>query len=296
MTDVLTFPLLGTPATARVGDLVDALAAQLTAARVPEAAREARDIVAAVADEPRFWPTLNRERPLDAALCARASTAVTRRASGAPFAYAVGRAAFRQLTLEVDERVLIPRQETEVLVECILERARHGVAADVGTGSGAIALALASEGQFDRVIATDVSRAALDVAGANVARLSPMLRAPVELRLGSMLGPLRGERLTLLASNPPYIAHDEARVLPGSVRDWEPPIALYSAQNGMAMVAALIRDGAQVLEPGGLLALEVDAGRASVAAELAMSVGRYREVRVERDMAGRDRILLATRR
>jgi release factor glutamine methyltransferase len=295
VSDVLTFRLLGTTSPARIGDVVDALAAQLADARVPEAAREARDIVAAVADEPRFWPTLNRDRTLDAELCARAWTAATRRARGAPFAYAVGRAAFRHLTLDVDERVLIPRQETEMLVECILERERHGVAADVGTGSGAIALALAAEGRFDRIIATDVSREALDVARANVARLSPILRTPVELRLGSMLVPLRGERVTLLASNPPYISHDEAAVLPESVRDWEPPIALYSAQNGMAMIAALIREAASVLEPGGLLALEVDATRASVAAELAMSDGRYHDVQIERDMAGRDRVLLAKR-
>ena len=295
MTDVLTFPLLGTHSPARIADIVEALAAQLAAAGVPEAAREARDIIAALADEPRFWPTLNRDRALDADLCARAWTAAARRASGAPFAYAVGRAAFRHLTLDVDERVLIPRQETEVLVECILERARHGVVADVGTGSGAIALALAAEGQFDRVIATDVSRDALDVARANVVRLSPMLRAPVELRLGSMLAPLRGERLQVLVSNPPYIAHDETSALPASVRDWEPPVALYSARSGMAMIAALIRDGADVLEPGGLLALEVDATRASIAVELAMSDGRYRDVRIERDMASRPRILLARR-
>jgi release factor glutamine methyltransferase len=295
VTDVLAFPLLGMGSPARIGDVVDALAAQLAGARVPEAAREARDIVAALAGEPRFWPTLNRDRMLDADLCARAFSAASRRARGAPFAYAVGRAAFRHLTLDVDERVLIPRQETEVLVECILERARHGVVADVGTGSGAIALALAAEGQFDRVIATDVSRDALDVARGNVGRLSPMLRAPVELRLGSMLAPLRGERVHLLASNPPYIAHEETSTLPASVRDWEPPVALYSAQNGMAMITALIRGGADLLEPGGLLALEVDATRASVAAELAMSDGRYGEVQVERDMAGRDRVLLAIR-
>ena len=295
MTDVLRFPSLGSASPTRVADLVDGIAEQLASARVPEAAREARDIVAAVADEPRFWPTLNRDRTVDPTLCVRARLAASRRASGAPFAYAVGRAAFRHLTLEVDERVLIPRQETEMLVECILERVRHGVAADVGTGSGAIALALAGEGQFDRVIATDVSREALDVARGNVARLASALRAPVELRLGSVLAPLRGERLTLLASNPPYIAHDEAAVLPASVRDWEPPIALYSAQNGMAMIATLVRDGAGMLEPGGLLALEVDAGRASLAAELAMSDVRYRDVRIERDLAGRDRILLASR-
>jgi release factor glutamine methyltransferase len=295
MADVLAFPSLGTTAPARVGDIVAALAAHLTGARVPEAAREATDIVAAIVDMPRFWPSMHREATLDLDLCARAWEAARRRASGAPFAYAVGRAAFRHLTLDVDERVLIPRQETEVLVECILARAQQGVAIDVGTGSGAIALALATEGRYDRVIATDVSREALECARTNVTRLSRALRAPVELRHGSLLAPLQGERAAVLTSNPPYITYDEAATLPASVRDWEPPVALFAARNGMAAIATIIREGAGIIEPDGLLALEIDARRASLAAEIAMSDGRYRDVSVERDLAGRERILLAIR-
>ena len=295
MADVLAFPTLGTTAPARVGDIVAALSAHLAAARIPEATREARDIVAAIVDMPRFWPSINREERLDVVLCARAWDAARRRASGAPFAYAVGRAAFRHLTLDVDERVLIPRQETEMLVECILARTQHGVAIDIGTGSGAIALALATEGHFTRVIATDVSRESLAVASANVARLGSALRAPVELRHGSLFAPVRSERATLVTSNPPYIAFDEVSTLPASVRDWEPPLALFAPGNGMAVVERLIRGAASVLERDGLLALEVDSRRASLAAEVAMSDGRYRDVAVERDLAGRDRILLARR-
>jgi release factor glutamine methyltransferase len=294
--DVLAFPALGTSSPARVEDVVAALAAHLAGARVPEAAREARDIVAAIVDMPRFWPSMHRDAALDTEQCARAWDAARRRASGAPFAYAVGRAAFRHLTLDVDERVLIPRQETEVLVECVLARVQQGVALDIGTGSGAIALALATEGHFTRVIATDVSREALEVARSNTTRLSGALRAPVELRHGSLLAPVRGERASALVSNPPYIAYDEAAMLPASVRDWEPPLALLAPHNGMAAIAALIREGAGVLERDGLLALEVDERRASLAAELAMSDERYGDVRVERDLAGRERILLATRR
>lgn len=295
MAEVIAFPALGTTAPARVSDLVDALSAHLSGAQVPEAEREARDIVAAIVDMPRFWPSLNRDGVLNVGECARAWGAAKHRVRGAPFAYAVGRAAFRHLTLDVDERVLIPRQETEVLVECILDRAQHGVAIDIGTGSGAIALALATEGHFSRVIATDISREALAVAQANIARLSSQLRTPVELRHGSLLAPVRGEHATVLTSNPPYIAYDEASVLPDSVRDWEPPIALFSPRNGMAVIASIIHEGADVLEPEGLLALEIDARRASLAVEIAMSDGRYRDVRVERDMAGRERILLAKR-
>jgi release factor glutamine methyltransferase len=295
MADVLAFPALGTAVPARVGDVVAALSAHLTGARIADAAREASDIVAAIVDMPRFWPSMHRDATLDVDLCTRAWEAARRRSSGAPFAYAVGRAAFRHLTLDVDERVLIPRQETEVLVECILARAQHGVAIDVGTGSGAIALALATEGRYSRVIATDVSGEALACARENVTRLSHALRAPVELRQGSLLGPVRRERAAVLTSNPPYIAYDEAATLPPSVRDWEPPVALFAGRNGMAAIAAIIHDGADILELDGLLALEIDTRRASLAAEIAMTDGRYRDVTVERDLAGRERILLARR-
>ncbi|HYD53095.1 MAG TPA: hypothetical protein VEA99_10720, partial [Gemmatimonadaceae bacterium] len=123
--------------------------------------REARDLVAALHDQPRFWAALHAEVPVSAETRQEALAAATRRARGAPLAYAVRRASFRHLVLAVDERVLISRPETELLVELVLAlvgTASGGVAVDVGTGSGAIALALASEGCFDRVLATDVSR------------------------------------------------------------------------------------------------------------------------------------------
>jgi len=281
-----------------VGALLEELEGVLAAAGVSEARREAADIVAAATDRPRFWPTTHREEILQESRASAARAAARRRAAGAPFAYAVGQAAFRHLTLGVDERVLVPRQETEVLVDVILAECasrRGGIAVDIGTGSGAIALALASEGSFDRVIATDVSAGALAVASANARRLGTALRAPVEFRAGMLVEPLRGARVRVVASNPPYIAHGEAFALPRSVRDWEPPVALYSGETGMAATAAIVAAAPDVLEPGGLLALEVDARRASLAAELALADGRYRDVAVRLDLAGRERILLARR-
>ena len=256
-----------------------------------------RSAVAALLDVPRFWPSVNAEAPLERDTWEAAVRAARKRASGAPFAYAVGRAAFRNLTLDVDERVLIPRQETEQLVEEVLSLTGGlgELAIDVGTGSGAIALALATEGRFARVIGTDVSRDALLVAGRNVELVRGALRCPVELRHGAYLAPLRGERATLVVSNPPYIAHAEAEELPSSVRDWEPGIALYAGRNGMAAIATIVREAAAVLEPGGLLAMEVDSRRASLAAECVASDGRYRDVAVTRDLAGRDRIVTARR-
>jgi release factor glutamine methyltransferase len=279
-----------------VGALVQELAALLAAAGIEHAGREARDLVAVIHDAPRFWATLHASERMGGDARARCVAAAHRRADGAPFAYAVGRASFRHLTLGVDERVLIPRQETEQLVGEVLERESGGLAIDIGTGSGAIALALASEGRFDRVIGTDLSTGALEVARANAASLADELTAPVEWRAGALLAPVRGERARVIVSNPPYIAYDEAPTLPRSVRDWEPPLALFSAGGGMATSSCIIRESPDVLEPGGLLALELDSRRASLAAELALADGRYRDVSVGLDLTGRERFLIARRK
>jgi release factor glutamine methyltransferase len=281
-----------------LGTLLSELTADLEGAGVALPRDEARDIVAAVLDVPRFWPSTNREALVDATAVDEARQAAAARARGAPFAYAVGRAAFRHLTLAVDERVLIPRQETELLIDLVLE-AEHGgrgTVADIGTGSGAIALALATESTFDRVIATDVSRDALDVAERNAAFLRDELRSPVDFLQGSLLAPLGGMRLRAVVSNPPYIAFAELDDLPASVRDWEPPLALLSGDEGLAATRAIVRDAAAVLEPGGLLALEVDTRRASLVAEAVAANGSYRDVAVHLDLTGRERFVLARRR
>ena len=281
-----------------LGTLLTELTANLEEAGISPARDEARDIVAAVLDVPRFWPSTNRDALIDATAVDEARQAAAARGRGAPFAYAVGRAAFRHLTLAVDERVLIPRQETEVLVDLVLqaEEGGRGTVVDVGTGSGAIALALATEGRFDRVIATDVSRDALDVAGRNMAFLRDDLVAPVELVHGSLLAPVRDLQVRTIVSNPPYIAYSEADDLPPSVRDWEPPLALLSADEGMAVTREIIRAAVAVLEAGGLLALEVDTRRASLVAEAAATNGAYRDVAVHLDLTGRERFVLARRR
>lgn len=280
-----------------VAHAIHELSGVLQHAGVPEARAEARDLIAALLDVPRFWPTANRDATLDAETLLLARAAAARRARGAPFAYAAGRAAFRHLTLDVDERVLIPRQETEVLVDLVLDAGLlpGGVAVDVGTGSGAIALALASEGAFERVIATDVSLDALEVARANAALVAGALRAPVELRHGSLLAPVSDVRARLVVSNPPYVAHEEAASLPPSVRNWEPALALFSGNAGMSATTGIVRGAADVLEPGGLLALEVDSRRASLAAELVLADGRYEAVQVRLDLTGRERFVLARR-
>ena len=281
-----------------LGALLAELVAELEGAGVALARDEARDIVAAVLDVPRFWPIANRDALVDATAVDEAKHAAVARTRGAPFAYAVGRAAFRHLTLAVDPRVLIPRQETEVLVDLVLSAMTggHGIVVDVGTGSGAIALALATEGQFDRVIATDVSLDALAVAERNAAFLRDDLRSPIDFLHGSLLAPVATLRVQAVVSNPPYIAFGELDELPASVRDWEPPLALSSGDQGLAATRAIIREARTVLEPEGLLALEVDTRRASLVAEAVASDGQYGDVAVHLDLTGRERFVLARRR
>ncbi len=290
---------------ATVHALVNEISVQLENAGIEQAHIEARDIVAVVADANRFWPVLHGNDDAPKEMTDLARRAAARRALGAPFAYAVGQAAFRHLTLRVDERVLIPRQETEVLVDLVLNRLRGssgGTIVDIGTGSGAIALALATElrltaeaAQATRIISTDISAAAIDLARANAERVLDGNSLTVEFRCGDMFSVVRETGLSAVVSNPPYIAFEEARSLPSSVRNWEPPEALYSDRQGMRALERLVRGSATALGGGGLLALEVDSNRASLAAELVLSNGAFHGVSVERDLTGRDRFVLATK-
>jgi release factor glutamine methyltransferase len=276
-----------------VAALIDDIAARLAGApHIDDPRREAHELLAALLDVPRHWPFLHENKWMEPSVWQRAHDAVAKRLVGAPRAYSVGRANFRNLTLDVDERVLIPRPETEQLVELVLERApRRGIAVDVGTGSGAIAIALATEGKFARVIGTDVSVDALVVASENAVKCGAR---SLELRVGSLLGCVN-ERLAAVVSNPPYVTFGEIRDLPHSVRDWEPAIALVSEHDGLGITKRLARQAASRLEPGGLLAVEVDARRASLVAEVVSSDARYEEVTVALDLAGRERFVLARR-
>jgi release factor glutamine methyltransferase len=280
-----------------IGDLLAGCSAMLEAEGLDEAEREAREIVAAVLDVPKFWAAANTVADASPDVARAVIRAAMKRAAGAPLAYAVSRSSFRHLTLAIDERVLIPRVETEVLVERVLERcdAKTRIVADIGTGSGAIALSLAFERAFERIIATDISRDAIAVATANAASLAGVLRTPVEFRHGSLLAPLKGAQLDVIVCNPPYISFAEIAELPSNVRDWEPSVALICPEDGLAVTRELVRKAPRLLGPGGLLALEVDTRRAGTVAEMVAVDGRYEDIEVLLDLTGRERFVFARR-
>ncbi|MFN2570192.1 MAG: peptide chain release factor N(5)-glutamine methyltransferase [Gemmatimonadales bacterium] len=238
---------------------------------------------------------LRRDEPKSPELMGRYRDAVTQLERGTPFAYAAGRAGFRTLDLAIDRRALIPRPETEGLVELVLRgtgKGKRGLAADIGTGSGCIALSLAVEGEFARVIGTERSPGAAALARENVARIAPV--TPVEVREGNLLAPLmdRGERYQVIVSNPPYLTVAEYAELESSVRDFEPAEALASGDDGLAATRAILGGAAGLLAPGGLLALEIDERRGDAGRDLARAQG-WTNVEIHADLFGCPRYALA---
>ena len=214
---------------------------------------------------------------------------VARRERREPLAYVLGEWGFRRLTLTVDRRVLVPRPETEVVVErCLrrLEAIDEPRVLDVGTGSGAIALAIADEHPGAQVSAVDASPAALEVAGANV--LSTGLQ--VDLRAWDLFAGLPDGPWDLVVSNPPYVLAEEVDTLQEEVREWEPREALV----GLGATEAVARGALDVLVAGGALVLEVAERDAARVASLLDELG-YSEVTTTEDLAGRDRVVEGAR-
>ena len=228
---------------------------------------------------------LDLERPLDLPELDVARALVARRAAREPLQYVLGEWGFRRLTLRVDRRALIPRPETETVVErCLaLLAGREGPRVlDVGTGSGAIALAIADEHPGARVTAIDVSAEALALARENAVQTG----LDVELLEHDVFQGLPAGRWDLVVSNPPYVDPDDRASLQPEVRDWEPDTALF----GRDVTAAVAGGAVQVLVDGGALVLEVGDGQAQATAGLLASLG-YVDVRTTPDLGGRDRVV-----
>lgn len=265
-------------------------AAVLGAAGLAGARREALRLWVDVAEESPALAVVRADVPVTAEQAATYAAAVARRAEGRPLAHVTGTAGFRHLTLRCDARALIPRPETEGLVDLMLARVRTGRVADVGTGTGCLALSLATEGGFDTVVATDLSAGALALAAEN----RRITGARVSLVRGDLCAPLGVASLDALVSNPPYLTAGEYATLDPSVRDWEPRLALESGAEGLDATTRLLDEGRAVLRPGGWLALEVDATRTAACAACAATLG-WCDVSIHADLFGRERYLLARR-
>jgi len=221
---------------------------------------------------------------------------VRRRRQGEPIQYVLGRWAFRTLDLMVDRRVLIPRPETEVVAgHALAELDRGGgrLVVDLGTGSGAIGLSVAAEREHAEVWVTDASPDALAVARANLAGLGrPASRVTVaEGRWFAALPPDARGTIDVIVSNPPYVAEHEE--LPPPVVDWEPAAALIAGPEGTEDLVHLVDTAPEWLAPEGALILELAPWQAAPMAERAAA--HYAEVRIEQDLAGLDRVLVARR-
>lgn len=249
---------------------------------------EAEALLLHVLDRPRSWLFAHADEAAAMDVQTAFSALVERRVDGEPVAYLTGRRGFWSLDLEVTPATLIPRADTELLVELALARlpadARASVL-DLGTGSGAIALALASERPQAQVVATDASAEALAVARRNARRLGLQR---VRFVQGDWFVPLRGERFDLIVANPPYIETGDPHLARGDLR-FEPASALASGADGLDDLRAIIAAAPRYLATGGWLLLEHGWQQGSAVAGLLHAAG-YADVFTARDLEHRDRV------
>ncbi len=233
-------------------------------------------------------------RPASASGARRYRRSIARRAARVPFAYILGEREFWSIPLTVGPGVLIPRPETELLVETVLELTEDGeeAIAEIGTGSGAVSVALAKEMPGARIIATDISRRALAWARKNAFRHGA---GNIEFRSGDLFAPLRRPPLQggfdVLVSNPPYVSEAEWRRLEPEVRDFEPKPALVAGPSGLEIIARLVAGAPEFLKPGGRLVFEI--GRGQAGAVRALLKRPWTDVLFKKDLRGISRAAVA---
>jgi release factor glutamine methyltransferase len=246
-------------------------------------AREARLLLARASGFSEASVLAHPERELPAEAEARFCDFAARRARGEPIAYILGEKEFHGLPLAVTPAVLIPRPETELLVELAL-REPFGSALDLGTGCGALALALKRQRPAARVVAVERSAAALAVAQRNALRLG----LEVGLRHGLWFAPVAGERFDLVVSNPPYVSEDDPHLEEGDVR-FEPRSALVAGPDGLTAIREIVRHVTDRMTPGGRLLLEHGLGQDAQVRNLLRDAG-LEEIRTWPDLAGIARV------
>lgn len=241
---------------------------------------------------PRSYLFAHPEELLDCVVVGHFESWLRFREQRVPLAYIIGHKEFYGLDLEVTPAVLIPRQETEVLVETAISALR-GIAspmvAEVGVGSGAVAIALAKSVPDSMVFGTDSSAQALEVARRNVEKHA--LAQRIKLRLGNLLEPLAGLTFSVIVSNPPYIPTDEIPNLQPEIFRYEPLVALDGGPDGLEYHRRIAREAPSYLEPGGLLILEVGCGQSDAVKALLASAG-FTHIRSMRDLGGVERVVI----
>ena len=270
-----------------VRDALDSAMIALTAAGCDSPRLDAELLLADALGVSRAAIVANPEQGIDPAQARRFGEHARRRREREPVAYILGRKGFRTIELVLDGRVLVPRPETEHLVEAALGLPQGARVVDVGTGSGAVALALKTERPDLRLVGTDSSAAALDVARANVARLA----LDVELLEGDLLDPVHGP-VDAVVCNPPYVREGDRASLAPEILRYEPAEALFAGPDGFdvlrRLAPAAARAGAR------FAALEVGAGQAPAVAELLRGAG-FASVESVRDLAGIERVVVGRR-
>jgi len=268
-----------------MSDVRDALAAATR--RLGERA-DAELLLLHVLHKPRSWLFTHADDTLDADVQSAYDALLDRREAGEPVAYITGRRGFWTLELEVTPATLIPRPETELLVELVLQRLPpdfSGRVADLGTGSGAIALAIARERPRAQVLATDVSTAALEVARRNAQRHAI---GNVDFVHGDWLLPLAGERFELIVSNPPYIEAADPHLARGDLR-FEPVSALASGSDGLDDIRRIVDGARRHLDPSGWLLVEHGWNQGAAVRALLLHAG-YEQISTMQDIERRDRV------
>lgn len=291
--------------------------ARLRGANVPSDTLGAELLLMHALGRDRTWLYTNPEHQLDPASAEKYFALIARRAAGEPTQYLTGKQEFWGLEFEVTPNVLIPRPETEHVVEVALERlGARGIkinmktgapspmlrVADVGTGSGCLAVALAHELPHAEIIATDISAPALEVARRNAARHNVGARIrfiSANLLEKASLSPLATSHsplvFDLIVSNPPYIARNESAKLPTEVRDHEPHSALFGGPTGVEMYARLIQQAGALLRPGGILVLELGYNSADAVRKMFHEQRRWVNISITNDLASIPRVIAAER-
>lgn len=253
---------------------------------------DAEVLLSAVLGKERIYLYVHFDEPLQADELAKFREMVKDRALRVPVAYILGSREFMGLEFKVTTDVLIPRPDTEILVEAVIERLKdkeNVFLADIGTGSGAVILSLLKNLPQAAGVTVDISKAALNVAQDNAVQLGVADR--VEFIQGDVCEPLRGRRLTALVSNPPYIPQSDIDKLEPEVKK-EPLKALDGGQDGLDFYRRITKDAVQLLEPGGLLAFEVGILQADAVKNMAITAGVFENIEIIKDYGGIERVVI----